>query len=178
MKPDEYERDIGPLTLDYHAQAWADMAPHVATLTRLAAGARIALELGVRGAVSTWAILDGLPASGRLTSIDAQDVVAEGIVPRRVRDDGRWTFIHGDDGDPAVRKRVPKRVDLVFIDTDHEAAHTAEELAWVHTLHPAVIALHDWWDWRIRDPGTAFAREHGYRLMTEWSPWGLGLLYR
>jgi hypothetical protein len=176
MKPDDYERDVGPLTLAYHAQAWSDMEPHVATLTRLASGAHAVLELGVRGAVSTWAMLDGLPSDGKLTSIDIEDVVSDGTVPRRVREDPRWTFIHGDDTKPSIQARV-QRADLVLIDTSHEYVHTLVELWWAFRLGAKVIALHDWDE--VAGAARHFVDVAGrYSIEVEPSKWGLGVLRR
>ena len=178
MKPDDYEREIGPLTLDYHAAAWQDMAPHVDTLTRLASTVRSALELGVRGAVSTWVLLDGLPADGRLWSLDAVDHVAEELVPRRVREDARWTFLVGDDMDPAVRGAVPAPIELVLIDTSHEYVQTLRELGWCHRLGASVIVLHDWNQSAVADAACLFAQVAGYTVSVKPSLWGLGVLRR
>ena len=129
-----------------------DMAPHIATLTRLAQGCRTIVELGVRGGVSTWALLDGLPADGRLWSVDIIDCV----VPPRVSGDGRWTFIVGDDMDPSVQAQLPQRADLVFIDTSHEYEHTVAELAWALTLAPTWIVMHDYVMEPVLQAGTQF----------------------
>lgn len=115
------------------------MAPHVGTLTRYAAEATSIVEFGVRGGVSTWALLDGLPGNGRLWSVDIDDCT----VPDRVRDDSRWTFIVGDDRECEVLDRLPKSADLVFIDTSHEYEHTALELAYAFSLRPRRIVCHD-----------------------------------
>src|SRR6185369_3226816 len=79
-----------------------DMAPHIDTLMRYAREARIVVEWGVRGGVSTWAILDALPISGRLISVD----IVNCDVPLRVSDDPRWHFIVGDDLDPFVQEQI------------------------------------------------------------------------
>src|SRR5258708_6444815 len=98
-------------------QAWADenvdMAPHYQTLIRYARECTIIVEFGVRGGVSTWALLDGLPEGGLLYSVDVIDC----IVPIRVSTDLRWRFLVGDDLDPAIQRRLPDSADLVFIDT-------------------------------------------------------------
>src|SRR5688500_20262545 len=81
-----------------------DMAPHYQTLIRLARDCHTIIEWGVRGGVSTWAFLDGLPADGVLVSVDIVDCV----VPRRVSEDPRWTFLVGDDLDPTIRAQLPR----------------------------------------------------------------------
>jgi predicted O-methyltransferase YrrM len=144
-------------------RSWAianrDMVDHVETLTGYAKQAKTIIEFGVRGAVSTWAMLDGLPKRGRMWSVD----VVQFVVPVRVSSDPRWTFILGDDRDPDVQAQLPAHADLVFIDTTHEYEHTALELAFALTRTPKRIVCHDA-EW----PGVARAtwefctREHWY----------------
>ncbi len=62
-----------------------------------------------------------------------------------------WTFIHGDDMDPAVREQFPGQADVLFIDTSHEYEHTLGELhAFMPRVAPGGTAffhdtkLHDW----------------------------------
>jgi predicted O-methyltransferase YrrM len=157
-------------------QAWAaeqvDMAPHIATLTRLARGAQVIVELGVRGGVSTWAMLDGLPSTGTLYSVDIVDCV----VPPRVSADPRWTFIVGDDMDPAVQAQLPAAADLVFIDTSHEYEHTVAELAWALTLTPARIVMHDYVMADVLRAGTEFCAREGWRVVANEMPYGLATL--
>lgn len=126
-------------------QAWAianrDMVPHLETLTEYASHSQVIVEFGVRGGVSTWALLDGLPPEGRLFSVDIDN--CRQTVPDRVRNDHRWTFLHGDDMDPAVQALLPELADLVFIDTSHEYAHTVLELGFALGLEPSWILCHD-----------------------------------
>lgn len=164
------------MTLLDLATDWRDMAPHTATLTRLAADAQSIVELGVRGGVSTWALLDGLPYEGRMTSVDIEDVVPD--LPERITTDPRWTFVCGDDLDPAVQGRLP-RADLVFIDTTHTYDQTKAELLLAQRLGAARIALHDW---NVPDVERAVWRHVAcgpYRLwLLEPSAWGLAVLAR
>jgi predicted O-methyltransferase YrrM len=113
-----------------------DMRPHVDRLVTFASDARVIVEFGVRRGFSTVAFLEGLPADGRLFSVDVDRC------PSRI-DDPRWTFIRGDDRLRHVRRRLPRRADLVFIDTSHELEHTIDELAFARTLGPSVILCHD-----------------------------------
>lgn len=124
------------------------MVPHLESLTAAAAEASTIVELGVRGGVSTWALLDGLPEDGWMWSVD----IEECSVPFRVSNDPRWAVWVGDDLDPAVLAFLPEQADLVFIDTSHEYAHTVAELALAKSLDPARILCHDA-DW----PGVAQA---------------------
>ena len=160
------------MNLDDLALQWRDMEPHTATLCRLARDARTILELGVRGGVSTWALLDGLPPDGRMASIDIEDV-CEGL-PERLTADSRWRFIHGDD-----RLVAWPDADLVFIDTSHEYHHTLDELRMAERAGAHRIALHDWNLPDVEDAVWRFLRGGRYRLwMIEPSEWGLAVLAR
>ncbi len=154
-------------------QSWADaqvdMAPHYRTLTRYAMSAETVVEFGVRGGVSTWALLDGLPPDGVLWSVDIVDCV----VPQRVSADPRWHFLHGDDMDPQVQDRLPRVADLVFIDTSHEYAHTVAEITFALTLHPARIIFHDYVMEPVRRAVDEFLAKSGWHLVDNELPFGL-----
>ena len=122
-----------------HAGLTRDMVPHLGTLSRLASGAEVVAELGVRSGVSTWALLDGLPPSGRLLSVDTDELA----VPPRVYEDERWQFLQADDLSPEARGFLAAGADLVFIDTSHELTQTWQELLLAESLGAGVIALHD-----------------------------------
>lgn len=95
------------------------------------------IELGTRSGVSTVAWLHGLHLTGgRLTSIDLDpgpDITSD-----------RWTFIQGDDLDPAIVSELDP-ADIVFVDTSHLYEHTLRELnvyRWL--VKPGgVMVLHD-----------------------------------
>jgi predicted O-methyltransferase YrrM len=96
------------------------------------------IELGTRTGVSTTAWLYGLrDTGGRLTSVDIDERPPIG-------DFDGWTFIQGDDTDPAVVSSLDV-ADIVFIDTSHLYDHTVQELAIYRWLvRPGgVICLHD-----------------------------------
>jgi predicted O-methyltransferase YrrM len=154
-------------------QSWADdqvdMAPHYRTLIRYAREAKVIVEFGVRGGVSTWAFLDGLPDDGLLYSVDIVDC----IVPPRVSGDPRWTFIVGDDMDPAVQAQLPETADLVFIDTSHEYEHTVNEIAYALTLEPARIVFHDYVMPPVQRAVDEFTARTGWRLVANELPFGL-----
>jgi cephalosporin hydroxylase len=79
------------------------------------------IELGTRTGVSTLAWLHALQRTGgRLTSvdIDARPPIGE---------HAHWTFIQGDDMDPAISGSLDV-ADIVFIDTSHHYTHTLREL--------------------------------------------------
>lgn len=96
------------------------------------------IELGTRTGVSTIAWLYALlETEGHLTSID--------IDPQPpIGDFDRWTFIQGDDCDPAIVGELDQ-VDIVFIDTSHLYDHTVRELNLYRWLvRPGgVIVCHD-----------------------------------
>lgn len=156
-----------------YARHWADMVPHLATLTRFASECRTVVEFGVRGGVSTWALLDGLPADGRLVSVDT-DPDVRFMVPPQVLADHRLTLVIGDDR----KARLPK-ADLVLIDTTHEREQTATELRIAARLRPARIVCHDWNAPGVRAAVSDFCSAGKWRVAgVEESQWGLAWLER
>lgn len=155
-------------SLAEHAAFWQDMDPHVGTLRDLAAEAHSVVEFGVRAGVSTWALLDGLPADGTLTSVD----VERWPLPPRVTDDPRWTFIEGDD----LTVPLPD-ADLVLIDTSHTYPQTLAELRRAVTLGVSVIALHDW---SLEPVQSAVVRwmPDDWTITVHPSRWGLAVVRR
>lgn len=171
--------DIPPdITLREYADAWIDMAPHLDELVVYARGKRTVIEFGLRGAVSTWAMLDGMPADGVLYGVDIDPAAP---VPPRVRQDPRFRFVVGD----SLTAHLPDHADLVMIDSSHEFAQTVGELVRAASLTPAVICLHDYL--YEQTPGVAravdgyvspgYLRDEPYRLETVHpSRWGLAVL--
>lgn len=157
-------------------QQWAhdqvDMAPHIATLMRHASEAHTIVEWGVRGGVSTWAILDAMPADGHLYSVDIVDCV----VPPRVSEDPRWTFLVGDDLDPLVQAVLPDHADLVFIDTSHTYEQTVGELAYALTFGPSRIVMHDYVMEPVQRAADEFCAREGWRVVANEMPFGLATL--
>lgn len=149
-----------------------DMAPHYPTLTRYARDCSVIVEWGVRGGVSTWALLDGLPEYGTLWSVDTVDCV----VPPRVSSDPRWTFLVGDDLDPDIQAQLPDKADLVFIDTSHEYEQTVGELAYALTLTPHRIVMHDYVMEPVLRAGAEFCEREGWRVVDNEMPYGLATL--
>jgi len=125
------------ISLEEYAAAWIDMAPHIATLTGLAKEAYVVVEFGLRGAVSTWAMLDGLRKDGELIGVD---IDPNAPLPKRVRDDPRFRFVVGD----STEVELPDGADLVMIDSSHEFTQTVRELHRAATLRPEVIVCHDY----------------------------------
>ena len=154
------------------AEDQVDMAPHIWTLHHHAKAAKTVVECGVRGGVSTWAILDGLPEDGRLWSVD----ILPCVVPPRVSDDPRWTFLVGNDLDPAIQSQLPDKADLVFIDTDHTYEQTVGELAYSLTFEPARIVMHDYVMDPVRQAAEEFCARENWRLVDNELPFGLATL--
>lgn len=164
------------MTFDQLVTRWRDMEPHVATLRRLGGDAQTIVEFGVRGGVSTWALLDGLRLGGRLVSVDIADVYSD--LPTRITADQRWRFVHGDDRDPELWQDLPQ-AELVVIDTSHEYHHTLTELEIARVLGARRIALHDWALADVADAAMGFISRTDYRLwLLEPSEWGLAVLAR
>ena len=154
------------------ADEQVDMAPHIATLTHHASAATVVVEFGVRGGVSTWAILDGLPENGHLYSVDIVDC----IVPPRVSEDPRWTFLVGDDLDPLIQAALPEHADLVFIDTSHTYEQTAAELAYALSFGPDRIVMHDYVMEPVAQAANEFCTREGWRVIDNELPFGLATL--
>jgi len=149
-----------------------DMYPHIWTLHGHATKAKVVVEFGVRGGVSTWAILDGIPEDGLLFSVD----ILPCIVPPRVSSDPRWTFLIGDDLDPAIQAQLPAHADMVFIDTDHTYEQTVKELAYTLTLTPDRIVMHDYVMEPVQRAGDEFCAREGWRVVDNELPYGLATL--
>jgi len=127
----------------------SDIFQHLPTFVELVEefDAKHVIELGTRSGVSTIAWLWGLVGTdGHLTSIDIDERPAIG-------DHDDWTFIQGDDLDPAIVSSL-EPADIIFVDTSHLYEQTVKELnvyRWL--VKPGgVIVLHDT---ELRTPETA-----------------------
>lgn len=150
------------------------MVPHLDTLTRLASENRTATELGVRGGVASWALLDGLPPNGWLRGVDIEDVTP--VLPERVTADPRFSLLVMDDRHPDLILHLTP-CDLVLIDTSHEYHHTLEELRLADRLRARTIVLHDYGLEDVADAVARFLRHAPWVLTAvEESPWGLAVL--
>lgn len=179
--PDWHKREDIPvdITLREYADAWLDMAPHVDDLRRYARAAKVIVEFGIRGGVSTWAMLDGLPVDGVLIGVD---IDPDPPLPPRVRDDPRFRLVVGD----AATVPLPvESADLFMIDASHEFAPTVAELVRAASLTPDVILCHDYLYKHTPQVRAAvdgyvapgYLRDEPYRLETvHHSSWGLAVL--
>jgi cephalosporin hydroxylase len=122
-----------------------DYMPLLREVTRTRPGARV-IELGTRTGNSTLSLLTGaLQSGGHVWSVDPDlcDQDPDGMGPWA--DDRHWTFIRGDDQDPAVLAQLPRKCDVLFVDTSHHYDHTLNELGlYLPRVVPGGIALfHD-----------------------------------
>jgi cephalosporin hydroxylase len=163
-------RNRPPLAAWYHACATnpeSDIAPHFPTFARLVAehNVRAVIELGVRTGQSTAAWLYHVGRRGQVWSVD----IEEPRLPPRTA----WTFVLGDDLDPAVLEQLPGLVDLVFIDTDHAYAHTLAELdLYGPRVRPGgVIVLHDTENEQPEEHGESIGMQPPFPVRTAMEQW-------
>jgi len=163
----------------------SDIYLHLPTMVELVEqlGAKHVIELGTRTGVSTVAWLYGLEQTGgRLTSVDLDAKPNIGDWPH-------WTFIQGDDVDPAVVSQL-EPADIVFVDTSHLLEHTRKELATYRWLVKpgGVICLHDTEvahpegapadepPFPVRKAVDEFVQQNGYRYMNIRECNGFGII--
>jgi hypothetical protein len=172
--------DIPPdITLGEYADAWLDMAPHIDHLADYARGCETIVEFGIRGGVSTWAMLSAIDPNGKLYGVD---IDPDPPIPPAVRDDTRFRLIVGE---AATVKLPVKHADLVMIDASHEFAPTVAELVRAASLTPRYILCHDYYyrhtpQVRLAVDGyvaPGYLRDEPYRLLrVHKSDWGLAVL--
>jgi hypothetical protein len=177
--PDWHKVAPPDISLREYAAAWIDMAPHIDDLGVYARDKDVIVEFGLRGAVSTWAMLDAMPSDGLLVGVD---IDPDAPIPARVREDPRFRFIVGE---AATVKLPVRKADMVMIDASHEFAPTVAELVRAASLGPAVICCHDYLYRHTPQVRAAidgyvapgYLRDEPYRLQTVHpSDWGLAVL--
>ena len=79
------------------------------------------LELGVQNGLSTKKFIDICNKNnGFLYSVDVDDC-------SKVSDDKRWTFIKSRDDDfSLIKSKIPKEIDILYIDSLHEGDHVSK----------------------------------------------------
>ena len=119
----------------------SDINEHLPTLRKYALLSDRIVELGVRGMVSTWALLAGLPKE--MLSIDIVDPSEHG---GNVEETGKmseaeriyWRFLKGSSLEIELFRH-----DLLFIDTIHSYEQLSQELR-LHSPHTTkYIIMHD-----------------------------------
>lgn len=120
---------------------WSDIGGHLQRLREAARGN--VLEIGVRGGISTAALLLGVKDhGGHVWSLDVGDY---GPV---FGGDPDWTFIQGHsvrDSDRLLLEVLPPELDMLLIDSDHTYETTRNELYFYALLlrKGGVVFLHD-----------------------------------
>ena len=162
----------------------SDIHEHLPTFVELVEtlDAQHVIELGTRTGVSTIAWLYALSRTGgRLTSIDIDERPDIG-------DHDRWTFIQGDDCDPAITSTLDP-ADIVFVDTSHLYDHTVRELniyRWLvkpgglivchDTELPLPIGAPPRPLYPVKVAITEFVEANGYDWLNDPRCWGLGII--
>lgn len=124
-------------TFDYYLKNWSDIQAHLWTL-RLAARGHC-MEIGVRSGVSTAALLTGLEDhGGDLISIDVADHTAP------FQHHPQWDFYRMNSVTDAdeIKRLLPDRLDLLFVDGDHEFTSVLADLRNYGTRAKRIL-LHD-----------------------------------
>ena len=98
---------------DFNYKIETDLIPKINNIKNIKI-----LELGVQNGVSTNKFLEICNKNdGYLYSVDVDDC-------SNVAHDKRWKFIKSrDDNFDYIKSIIPKKLDIIFIDTLHEAAH-------------------------------------------------------
>jgi hypothetical protein len=134
----------------------SDINEHLPTLHDLATQCQHVTELGVRGVVSSWALLRGLPEGGTLfmndiTSCDVSEIQHVAKTEKNVD----ITFVEGDD----LKIDIPTETDMTFIDTWHVYGHLKRELARYAPITKKFIVMHD----------TTVDADHGETVRCRWN---------
>lgn len=117
------------------AEAPSDFNEHAPTLRALAEQCDHVTEFGVRGGVSTAALLAAKPK--RMASYDLVETGTVGMA-RRLKGECDFLFMKGD-----TRFAQINETDLLFIDTTHTGTHVLAELANAAAKVKRYLVFHD-----------------------------------
>jgi len=134
----------------------SDINEHLPTLSALASECQHVTELGVRGVVSSWAMVHGLPEGAALFMNDIEPCHVNEL--QRVAKEEKnidAVFVLGDD----LTIDLPAETDMTFIDTWHVYGHLKRELARYAPITKKYIAMHD----------TTVDGERGETLRMNWN---------
>jgi len=134
----------------------SDINEHLPTLSALASECQHVTELGVRGVVSSWAMVHGLPEGAALFMNDIEPCHVNEL--QRVAKEEKnidAVFVLGDD----LTIDLPTETDMTFIDTWHVYGHLKRELARYAPITKKYIAMHD----------TTVDGERGETLRMNWN---------
>ncbi len=133
------------MTIEQHYQDLclkpSDIYQHLPTLKRYASECDFIIELGVRGIVSTWALLAGHPK--QMISVDIEEPKTYGGDIWEVYDATNaegiaWEFVKKS----SLEIVLPEH-DFMFIDTIHEKKQLSQELERHNSKVQKFIAMHD-----------------------------------
>ncbi len=119
----------------------SDISEHLPTLRDYASKCKHVTEFGVRGIVSTWALMMGLPSGSDLISYDITHPGSDAVYIAACRANDNnidFQFILGD-----TRKITIAPTDLLFIDTFHTYNQLKTELELHGEKARKFIILHD-----------------------------------
>src|SRR5262245_57357776 len=153
-----------------------DIRDHLRRLFEEARGT--VLELGVRGGVSTSALLAGVEQrGGEVWSVDVDPSCSTAYAAHPL-----WHFVCADSRDPAplAAAGLPSEIDVLFVDTLHEYDHVRDELAvWgPRVSRSGIVLIHDTDTYpEVRHAAEDYARRRG--LHSEFLPSsnGLGVIH-
>lgn len=161
----------------YWLDNWSDIQGHLFTLFK--AGCGNVLELGVRGGVSTAALLYGVEKhGGNVWSVDFDPRCWQAF-------DGhpQWNFICADTLDfDSIRNKFPKGIvelDILFIDSSHKYDRLKKELTlWVpHLRTGGRVLIHDVFSFPdMAKAAEEYAAEYDLIYTTREGSNGLGIL--
>lgn len=128
------------LNYTFKSRIASDINEHLPTLSKLAEECNSVIELGVRGVVSSWAFVNGLPKGSKMFMNDIEKCNYEQLMRAAKKEkDIEVTFVQGSDLDIPL----PEPADIVFIDTWHVYAQLKRELARYEPLANKYIVMHD-----------------------------------
>lgn len=134
----------------------SDINEHLPTLSDLAGQCEHICELGVRGVISSWALVRGLPKGATLfmndiTPCDVMEIKNMAKTEKNID----VAFVQGDD----LKIELPKETDMTFIDTWHVYGHLKRELARYAPITKKFLVMHD----------TTVDADHGETVRCRWN---------
>lgn len=139
-RPDAAEKMFPSLSAVYESMCAepSDINEHLPTLSKLANGCEVIVELGMRYGLSTVALLHGIK-TGTVHSYDLQKTFAvHGISELAKDNDINFVFTEAD----CLEVDIPE-CDLLFIDTLHNYSQLKQELALHSAKSRKYIVMHD-----------------------------------
>lgn len=133
----------------------SDINEHLPTLCDLAGQCTHITELGVRGVISSWAFVRGLPKDSTLfmNDITPCDILEIKDIAKSEKNIN-VEFVQGND----LNIELPKETDMTFIDTWHVYGHLKRELARYAPITKKFLVMHD----------TTVDAEHGETIRCNW----------